>query len=143
MTVIVFERTRQMPRTYRKLTRPLAGGPVVEFLGGLVVGEQAALGHELLVGAVSQDGNAHGQHSGRRDGVQEELRPAVRVADVYGTDQDPGHGADEARDPGRGQRGVFGLYPGSHRQRQAVTISPSPAIVYNIIRTSDRTGRRD
>lgn len=79
-----------------------------------MVGEQAPLGHELLVGPVSQGRGAHGQHRGRGERVQEELRPTVRLADVYGTDQDPGHGAHEARDPGRGQRGVFGLYLGRH-----------------------------
>lgn len=116
-----------------KLTRPLAGRPVVEFLGGLVVGEQTTLGHELLVGPVSQGRSTHGQHGGRREHVQKELRPAVRVTDVSGTDQNPGHGADEARDPGRGQRGVFRLYPGCHRvcprcrliQKREILQSPS------------------
>lgn len=97
------------------LTSPLARGPVVELAAGVVVvDEQAVLEDQLLVGRVREGGESGADHRDRGEHAEHELRPTLRVAHVYGADQYPGDGGDEARDTGSGQRGVLGLDPRSH-----------------------------
>lgn len=96
------------------LTRPLAGAPVVEPVTAVVVREQAALDHVLLVDGVTEHGRADRAHGGRGVHAERELRPARVVRQVQRTDQDRGHGARQAGDPGGRPRGFSRLDPPRH-----------------------------
>jgi len=96
----------------------LACRSVIEVVGA-VVGEQAPLGHVLLVGRVQQRRGGHRAHGGRREHAERELRPALGVAHVNGADQDPGHGADQTSDARGGRARLLGLYPRRHRRRRS------------------------
>lgn len=91
----------------------MAGRPVNDFVA-IVVGEQVSFGHVLFVGRVRQSRDADGAHRQGREHVQHEIRPALAVRQVNGTDQYHGHCGYKARDRGRGQCRLFGLYPRRH-----------------------------
>lgn len=114
------------------LTRPLAGAPVVEPVTAVVVREQAALDHVLLVDGVTEHGRADRTHGGRGVHAERELRPARVVRQVQGTDQDRGHGARQAGDPGGRPRGFFRLDPPCHLTVAGARACPSPFRTSNV-----------